>query len=294
MVQLLAGKGLTATPPHADLEQLEHIKNLAGIYQGKSEYLAPEVVRGEEGDIRSDVYALGILLFELLSGQPPFTGTTYEHIARKHVLEPLPSLHEQCSDIPISIELVVNRALHRDPQQRFRSPRELYDTFINVLNKRVFVPTHIPLLETIHKLQPALSPAPSLLSIAAPHVAQVTLATRDTMTAPAEAREDVLPSSEKAAHYQPEDESETEQQHTITVLSSPPVHENSPDMSIQAMITQIQQQSERLEAYYNAIPGNEPAVPPRKLALSGPRPRIKDTTPSAHSDIRISNKNEKV
>ena len=62
-----------------------HLKNVAGTYLGAAEYLAPEVVKGAKSDPRSDIYSLGIILFQLLSGHPPFTGNDYLEVAEMHV-----------------------------------------------------------------------------------------------------------------------------------------------------------------------------------------------------------------
>jgi len=95
-------------------------------------YLAPEVVQGQPIDPRSDIYALGIILFELLSGKPPFTGTSPLDTAMQHVQRPLPSLHKLSPDIPISMELVINHALAHYPGQRFQRVSELVEAIAQV------------------------------------------------------------------------------------------------------------------------------------------------------------------
>jgi serine/threonine-protein kinase len=124
----------------------EHLKNLVGGYLGAPEYLAPEVVRGTEPDPRSDVYSLGIILFEMLSGQPPFTGKDYLEIAHKHIQTLLPSLNGIAPELPMALELVVNRALHRNLNYRFQTPSELIATFSHVLEERIYRVKHVPLL----------------------------------------------------------------------------------------------------------------------------------------------------
>jgi serine/threonine protein kinase len=120
-----------------------HLKNIAGEYVGAPAYLAPEVVKGEPADMRSDIYSLGIILFELLSGRPPFTGATYIDIARKHIREPLPSLHTIAPGVPIAMELVVNRALHRNPDHRFTSVNGLIVALSHVIDERVHMPAFL-------------------------------------------------------------------------------------------------------------------------------------------------------
>lgn len=120
-----------------------HLKNVAGDYMGAPAYLAPEVVRGEPADTRSDIYSLGIILFELLSGQTPFTGASYIDIAKKHVREPLPSLHAIAPNIPIALELVVNRALHRNPDHRYATVSGLIVALSHVIDERLHQPAFL-------------------------------------------------------------------------------------------------------------------------------------------------------
>jgi serine/threonine protein kinase len=130
--QLLSAKGLTGDA--ADATTYEHLKSITGTFLSTPEYLAPEVVKGAKVDSRSDIYALGILLFELLNGEPPFTGKSYLEIAQKHVREPLPSLHEISPDLPVALERVINRALHRNPDLRFQTINEFITACAHVLN----------------------------------------------------------------------------------------------------------------------------------------------------------------
>jgi serine/threonine protein kinase len=154
--QLLSAKGLTSES--ADATAYRHLKSITGTFLSMPEYLAPEVVKGAEADSRSDIYALGILLFELLNGEPPFTGKSYLEIAQKHVREPLPSLHEISSDLPIALERVVNRALHRNPDLRFQTLNEFITTCVRVLNGQLInAPEPMKLVQTIEHMR-ALAP----------------------------------------------------------------------------------------------------------------------------------------
>jgi serine/threonine-protein kinase len=129
-----------------NISAYEHLKNIAGGYLGAPEYLAPEVLRGAKPDPRSDVYSLGIILFEMLSGHPPFTGQGYLEVVHKHVQELLPSLHAIAPELPVALELVVNRALHRNLNYRFQTPSELIAAFSHVLDERIYRVKHVPLL----------------------------------------------------------------------------------------------------------------------------------------------------
>ncbi|GCE03493.1 serine/threonine protein kinase [Dictyobacter aurantiacus] len=111
------------------------LRNIAGTPLGLAEYLAPEVIKGGPIDARADVYTLGILLFELLSGRPPYRGSSHTETAYLHLQGPLPSLHSIVPDIPPGLEIVVDRALHYNPQCRFSTPGELIQAYERALNK---------------------------------------------------------------------------------------------------------------------------------------------------------------
>jgi tetratricopeptide (TPR) repeat protein/tRNA A-37 threonylcarbamoyl transferase component Bud32 len=91
---------------------------------GTVAYMSPEQARGEEADARSDVWALGIVMYEMLTGSVPFRGTYQEATFYAIKNEPLPSLRAGRPDVPEALERVVTRALEKDPDQRFQSARE--------------------------------------------------------------------------------------------------------------------------------------------------------------------------
>ncbi len=110
-----------------------HLFSIAGTFLGAPEYVAPECVRGSLIDARADVYALGIMLFELLSGSPPFTGKNPLEIATKRLQQPVPSLHEKCPDLPTAYDLIFYVALEREPEKRYKYAGELVKAFERVL-----------------------------------------------------------------------------------------------------------------------------------------------------------------
>ncbi len=91
---------------------------------GTPEYMAPEQVEGKRGDERTDVYALGAILFELLSGQPPFAGDSPLAVMAQHVQQPAPRLDTFRSGLDPRLAAVVARALQRDPQARYTTAGE--------------------------------------------------------------------------------------------------------------------------------------------------------------------------
>ena len=92
---------------------------------GTPDYMAPEQVEGKRGDARTDVYALGIMLFEMLAGRVPWEGDNPLAVMAQHVNAPLPSLHEIEKHIPAPLEAIVTKCLRKDPDERYADAGEL-------------------------------------------------------------------------------------------------------------------------------------------------------------------------
>ena len=92
-----------------------------GMLVGTPAYLSPEQVAGEGGDHRADIYALGIVAYEMLTGQPPFTGPTPTAVLMKRLGEPPPSLAKVRPEAPELLRDVIEGMLAGDPAQRFQS-----------------------------------------------------------------------------------------------------------------------------------------------------------------------------
>src|SRR6266545_697391 len=97
----------------------------AGSIIGTAQYLSPEQARGTQVDQRSDLYSLGIVLYEMLTGNVPFNGDSPVEIAMKHLSATPPPLSAKRPDIPKSLEMVVLRALAKDPAARYQSTDEM-------------------------------------------------------------------------------------------------------------------------------------------------------------------------
>jgi eukaryotic-like serine/threonine-protein kinase len=97
----------------------------AGSIIGTAQYLSPEQARGAPVDESSDLYSTGIVLFELLTGKVPFTGETPVEIAMKHLSQVPPAPSELRPEVPHDLDLVVVRALAKEPADRYRSAKEM-------------------------------------------------------------------------------------------------------------------------------------------------------------------------
>jgi eukaryotic-like serine/threonine-protein kinase len=96
-----------------------------GTVLGTSDYIAPEQARGQKVDPKTDIYSLGVVLYELLTGEVPFSGDNFVAVAMRHVSEPAPSVLEHRPDCPLRLDLAVQRAMAKDPDDRFASMDEL-------------------------------------------------------------------------------------------------------------------------------------------------------------------------
>jgi hypothetical protein len=96
-----------------------------GSILGTVTYLSPEQLRGEEPDQRSDIYSLGVTLYELLAGRAPFEEETQMAIAMKHLREEPPPLRSVRGGIPRALDNVVSKAMAKDPDQRFQSAQDM-------------------------------------------------------------------------------------------------------------------------------------------------------------------------
>src|SRR5213080_3607034 len=97
----------------------------SGIVLGTADYLSPEQARGETLTASSDLYSLGVVMFEMLAGRPPFVGPTAVSIAMQHASTNPPSLRQFNPTVPPGVEHIVMRALEKEPEDRFHSAAEM-------------------------------------------------------------------------------------------------------------------------------------------------------------------------
>ncbi|MBU1534753.1 protein kinase, partial [Myxococcota bacterium] len=134
----------------------------ADTIAGTPEYMAPEQARGVKGDRRSDIYSLGIILYEMLTNDLPYLGKTSEEVFHKSFHDPVPSLRVRYPelDIPVEVDALLERALAKDPIDRYQN----LEQFISDLNRcfgRVFYSRDIP---TVLKNNKDINIDPSLAS----------------------------------------------------------------------------------------------------------------------------------
>ncbi|MDW7651908.1 MAG: Stk1 family PASTA domain-containing Ser/Thr kinase [Bacillota bacterium] len=96
-----------------------------GAILGSVHYFSPEQARGAQTEEKSDIYSLGIVLFEMLTGKVPYSGDSPVSVALMHLQEPIPKPRDMNPDIPPAVERIILRAVEKDPQNRYGSAREI-------------------------------------------------------------------------------------------------------------------------------------------------------------------------
>jgi beta-lactam-binding protein with PASTA domain/predicted Ser/Thr protein kinase len=103
---------------------------------GTAQYLSPEQARGENVDARSDVYSTGCLLYELLTGHPPFTGDSPVAVAYQHVREIAPPPSSSNPDVPPELDAIVMKSMAKNPANRYQTANEMRSDLIRAINGR--------------------------------------------------------------------------------------------------------------------------------------------------------------
>jgi len=113
-------------------------------FVGSPYYISPEQAMGENVDVRSDIYSLGIVMYQILSGTLPFDAKSPWSIISQHIASKPPSLRLRNSDLPEAVEHLVNRAMAKRPDDRFQTPAELRQTIEDALSGKEIVAVEIP------------------------------------------------------------------------------------------------------------------------------------------------------
>lgn len=102
---------------------------------GSVHYLPPEQASGKGATLQSDIYSIGILMYELLTGKLPFKGDNAVEIALKHLKEPMPSIRDEVPDIPQSVENIILKATAKNLKNRYTDAREMYEDLKTCLDE---------------------------------------------------------------------------------------------------------------------------------------------------------------
>jgi len=106
---------------------------VSGVVMGTPLYMAPEQSVGNQVDGRADIYATGVILYEMVTGQPPFQAETPMAIVLAHLHEPLPLPKDINPDVPDEVQRVILKALAKDPDDRYQTAREMAEDLAKVL-----------------------------------------------------------------------------------------------------------------------------------------------------------------
>jgi serine/threonine protein kinase len=135
----------------------------AGIIMGTPYYMSPEQCEGRtELDHRTDVYSLGVILFEMLTGQVPFAGEGYGEVMTKHISLPPPPARKFVPGLPIALEAILSRALAKAPDARFQTMAEFREVLLST--ESALCPPPAPVVERDLERDPS---GPASLGVAA-------------------------------------------------------------------------------------------------------------------------------
>ncbi|HEX4622063.1 MAG TPA: serine/threonine-protein kinase, partial [Myxococcaceae bacterium] len=131
----------------ANLRSVKTVETMPGVILSLPEYSAPECIRGFRGDRRTDIYALGLTLYETLTGAPPFHGPARQAVIQQHLSEDPPALPASCA----ALAPIVNRCLAKEPKDRFQTVAELSDA----LAEFGVLPSYSATLPSVPTAEPA-------------------------------------------------------------------------------------------------------------------------------------------
>ncbi|MCA1822885.1 MAG: Stk1 family PASTA domain-containing Ser/Thr kinase [Frankia sp.] len=122
---------------------------------GTAQYLSPEQARGEHVDARSDIYSTGCLLYELVTGRPPFTGESPVAVAYQHVREDAPRPSSIQPDLSPAVDAVILKAMAKNPANRYQTAGDMRDDLLRAAEGRAVAATPVLPAETTTLLTPA-------------------------------------------------------------------------------------------------------------------------------------------
>lgn len=105
-----------------------------GAVVGTAMYMSPEQIKGEQPDRRTDIYSLGVTLFEMVSGRPPFDAESAMTLMMMHINDPVPDPRKLNPDIPEPLVAIINKALAKDPNHRYQTAAQMAAALRNALS----------------------------------------------------------------------------------------------------------------------------------------------------------------
>jgi eukaryotic-like serine/threonine-protein kinase len=147
---------------------VQHGMTQTGTVLGTSDYIAPEQAQGQRVDEHTDIYSLGVVLYELLTGEVPFPGENFVAVAMRHINEPPPAIRDRRPDVSPRLEAAVQKAMAKDARDRFPTMSGLRRELEACLaegqgSTQVIAPGRSP----AHRHKRGVSPWPFLLVLAA-------------------------------------------------------------------------------------------------------------------------------
>jgi serine/threonine-protein kinase len=123
-----------------------------GFTMGTPGYMSPEQSMGEALDLRTDIYALGVVLFEMATGFPPFFGETPMKLIMNHINQPVPNATDVQGSLPLTFDMVIHKALAKTPQERYDNAMQLYQDLERVVGSTAANAKPVELSDVADKL----------------------------------------------------------------------------------------------------------------------------------------------
>ncbi len=133
-------KQTESAPPVIDSQATTIARNITnpGVVMGTPRYMSPEQARGDKVDARTDIFSLGIALYEMITGRAPFAGTTPAEVTAAILRDSPPPLTECAPDAPPEIERILGNALRKDRDERYQTVKELLGDLKDLTEERAF------------------------------------------------------------------------------------------------------------------------------------------------------------